>query len=163
MKRRLIMLVLCIVMLGVIAMPASAESTASRVESYVNVNSDGDCLVSMTVTLHLESAYESLAFPLPIQATNITMNGNSVRVTNTGSANEVDIARATNGLIGDFTMRFDYTIPEAVKVIPFENEDGKQSAYLQLELPLLSGFSLPIDTLNFTVTFPSDQWAGRNR
>ncbi len=150
------MLILCIVMLGVIAMPASAESTASRVESYVNVNSDGDCLVSMTVTLHLESAYESLAFPLPVQATNITMNGNSVRVTNTGSANEVDIARATNGLIGDFTMRFDYTIPEAVKVVPFENEDGKQSAYLQLELPLLSGFSLPIDTLNFTVTFPSD-------
>lgn len=155
-KRRLVMLILCCLMIGVIVMPASAESTASRAESYVNVNADGDCIVSMTVTLHLESAYETLTFPLPVEATNITMNGSSVRVTNTGSANQVDIAKATNGLIGDFTVRFDYTIPEAVKVVPYETEDGAQSAYLQLELPLLSGFSLPIDTFSFTVTFPSD-------
>ena len=156
MKRWLVMLVLCVAMLGVVAMPASAESTASKVESFVNVNSDGDCIVALTVTLHLESSYETLAFPLPADATNITMNGSSVRVTNTGTAAEVDIAKATGGLVGDFTVRFDYTIPDAVKVIPFENEDGELAPYLQLELPLLSGFSMPVDMLSFVITMPSD-------
>ena len=155
-KRRLLMLVLCVVMLGVIAMPASAESTASKVESFVTVNSDGDCLVALTVTLHLESAIDTLTFPLPPDATNITMNGSSVRVNSTGSATEVDVAKATGGLIGDFTVRFDYTIPEAVKVVPFETEDGEQSAYLQLQLPLLSGFSLPVDKLSFVITLPAN-------
>ena len=156
MKRRLFALLVCILMIGVLALPVSAESAASKVESFVNVNPDGDCLVALTVTLHLESSYETLTFPLPREATNITMNGSSVRVTSTASANEVDIAKATGGLIGDFTVRFDYTLPKAVKVVPFETEEGKQSAYLQLQLPLLSGFSLPVDVLSFVITLPTD-------
>ena len=150
------MLILCVLMIGVIAMPASAESTATKVESFVTVNSDGDCLVALTVTLHLESPYESLTFPLPADAADITMNGSSVRTTKTATSVEVDIGKATNGLVGDFTIRFDYTIPNAVKVIPFENDDGKQSAYLQLELPMLSGFSFPVSSMSFVVTLPSD-------
>ena len=156
MKRFFTMLVLCLCLAGIIAVPAYAESTASKVESYVTVNSDGDCLVATTVTLHLESSYEKLVFPLPANAEGITMNGMSVRVNTTPTATEVDMARATGGLIGDFTVRFDYTIPKAVKVIPFETENKKQSAYLQLQLPLLSGFSLPVDTLSFVITMPSN-------
>ena len=156
MKRFFTMLVLCLCLAGIIAVPAYAESTASKVESYVTVNSDGDCLVATTVTLHLESSYEKLVFPLPADAEGITMNGMSVRVNTTPTATEVDMARATGGLIGDFTVRFDYTIPKAVKVIPFETENKKQSAYLQLQLPLLSGFSLPVDTLSFVITMPSN-------
>ena len=156
MKRFFTMLVLCLCLAGIIAIPAYAESTASKVESYVTVNSDGDCLVATTVTLHLESSYEKLVFPLPADAEGITMNGMSVRVNTTPTATEVDMARATSGLIGDFTVRFDYTIPKAVKVIPFETENKKQSAYLQLQLPLLSGFSLPVDTLSFVITMPSN-------
>ena len=79
MKRRLLTLLLCILMVGVIAMPASAESAATKAESYINVNAEGDCIVALTVTLHLEAAYQSLTFPLPLDATNITMNGSSVR------------------------------------------------------------------------------------
>ena len=156
MKRWLFTLALCIAMLGVISMPASAESAATRVESFVTVNADGDCIVALTVTLHLESAYESLTFPLPADASNITMNGSSVRTVKTASAQEVDIARATGGLIGDFTVRFDYTIPEAVKVIPFENEDGEIVGYLQLQLPLVNGFAFPVEHLSFVITLPGD-------
>ena len=160
----MILLVLCLCLVGIIALPASAESTASKVESFVNVNADGDCQVALTVTLHLESSYESLPFPLPADAAGITMNGTSVRVTDTGTAMEVDVAKATGGLVGDFTVRFDYTIPEAVKVVPLtdekgnlvKNEKGEQVAYLQLQLPLLSGFSLPVDTLSFVITLPTD-------
>ena len=156
MKRFFMMLVLCIALIGILTVPASAESTASRVDSYVTVNSEGDCLVGLTITLHLESSYESLIFPLPVDATGITMNGSSVRVNTTSTANEVDVARITNGLIGDFTVQFNYTIPEAVKVIPFENEKGELAPYLQLELPLLGGFSLPVDVVSFVITLPAD-------
>ena len=156
MKRRLVLLIVLCMMLGVIAMPASAESSASKVESFVTVNADGDCIVALTVTLHLESSYESLSFPLPADATNITMNGSSVRTVKTATAQEVDVARATGGLIGDFTVRFDYIIPNAVKVVPFENEDGEQVAYLQLQLPLINGFSFPVDNLSFVITLPGN-------
>ena len=125
MKRRLIMLILCCLMIGVIAMPASAESAATKAESFVTVTAEGDCIVALTVTLHLEASYESLTFPLPLDAANITMNGTSVRTTKTASATEVDVAKAINGLVGDFTVRFDYTLPDAVKVVPFETEEGK--------------------------------------
>ena len=150
------MILLCCLLVGVIAMPASAESNATKMESFVNINADGDCLVSQTVTLHLEASYESLTFPLPVDATNITMNGSSVRTTKTASAVEVDVGRATGGLVGDFTVRFDYVIPGAVKVVPFENEDGKMVAYLQLEMSLLNGFSFPVEQLSFVITLPGD-------
>ena len=157
MKRRLLLvLLLCVLMVGVIAMPASAESAATKAESYINVNSEGDCIVALTVTLHLEASYQSLTFPLPLDATNITMNGSTVRTVKTANATEVDVAKAINGLVGDFTVRLDYTIPNAVKVVPFENEDGKQTAYLELQLPLLSGFSFPVENMSFVITMPGD-------
>ena len=156
MKRRLLMFLLCVLMVGVIVMPASAESAATKAESYINVNSEGDCIVALTVTLHLEASYQSLTFPLPVDATNITMNGSSVRTIKTANATEVDVAKAINGLVGDFTVRFDYTIPNAVKVVPFEDENGKQNAYLELQLPLLSGFSFPVENLSFVITMPGN-------
>ena len=61
-QRLLLVLLLCVLMVGVIAMPASAESAATKAESYINVNSEGDCIVALTVTLHLEAAYQSLTF-----------------------------------------------------------------------------------------------------
>ena len=156
MKRRLMLLITLCLMIGVIILPASAESTASKVESYVTVNSDGDCIVALTVTLHLETSYNNLSFPLPADATNITMNGSSVRTTRTYAAQEVDVSKATGGLIGDFTVRFDYTIPNAVKVIPFENKNGEQAAYLQLQMPLVNGFAFPVENFSFVITLPGD-------
>ena len=94
MKRLLLMLVLCVLMVGVVVMPASAESAATKAESYVNVNAEGDCIVALTVTLHLEASYQSLTFPLPLDATNITMNGSTVRTVKTATATEVDVAKA---------------------------------------------------------------------
>ena len=145
-RRCLAMLVLCILMIGTFALPASADSCASKVDCYVTVNSDGDALVAMTVTLHMESPDESLTFPLPVTASGITMNGSPVHSTKTKSAIEVDVGRATGGLVGDFTARFDFSLPKAVAV----TEEG----YLQLTLPLLNGFAYPVQLLNFVVTLP---------
>lgn len=153
MKRRVITVLLCIVLLaGVFVLPASAESTASRVESFITVNAEGDCLVALTVTFHLETPDETLTFPLPGNASGITMNGATARTTRNGDVLEVDVGRSTGGMIGDFTVLFSYTIPKAVAA-QF-NENG--SSYLQLTLPLLSGFSYPVEYLSFVVTLPGD-------
>lgn len=152
MKRFLSGLLLCVLLLSAMVLPASAESNASRVDSYINVDSDGNCQVSMTVTLHLESGDDNLTFPLPLTATNITMNSSSARTSKTANAIEVDVSRVTAGMIGDFTVRFDYTIPNAVGV----TEDAQKNRILQLQLPLLSGFRYPIKELSFIINFPGD-------
>ena len=147
-KRCLAMLALCCLMVSTFVLPASAESAASKVDCYITVNSEGDALVAMTVTLHMETPDESLTFPLPVNATGITMNGSPVHSTKTKSAIQVDVGRATGGLVGDFTARFDFSLPKAVAV----TEEG----YLLLTLPLLSGFSYPVHLLNFVVTLPGN-------
>ena len=152
MKRILSGLLLCVLLLSVMVLPASAESNASRVDSYINVDSDGNCQVSLTVTLHLESGDDDLTFPLPLNATNITMNSSAPRTNKTANAIEVDVSRVTAGLVGDFTVRFDYTIPNAVAVA----EDAQGSRILQLQLPLLSGFTYPVNELSFIINLPSD-------
>ena len=152
MKRFLSCLLLCVVLLGSLALPASAESNASRVDSYINVDSDGNCQVSLTVTLHLESADNNLTFPLPVNATNITMNGSSARTNKTSNAIEVDVTRATGGLVGDFTVQFAYSVPDAVGV----TKDAKGKDILQLVVPLLSGFRYPIQELSFIINLPGD-------
>ena len=152
MKRCLSVLLLLVLLMGVVVMPASAASNATRVDSYVNVDSEGNCQVSLTVTLHLESADSNLTFPLPVNASNITMNGSSARTSKTANAIEVDITRATGGLVGDFTIRFDYNIPKVVGV----TKDVKGNDILQLVLPLVSGFSYPIKELSFIINLPGD-------
>lgn len=152
MKRIFSLALLCCLVLSVLPLRASAESYAAKVDSYVTVNSEGDALVALTATLHLDSPDETLTFPLPLNATGITMNGSSARTSKTSTAIEVDVGRATGGLIGDFTVRFDFTIPNAVAVAVTE----KNERYLQLTLPLLSGFTYPVQVLNFVVTMPGE-------
>ena len=147
-------------MTGVLVLPASAESAASNVDLYVTVNAEGDALVTMQVMLRLETNYPSLYFPLPENAQNITLNGSKVTSSKSSSATLVNISRITEGYLGEATMRFEYTIPEAVKVntesvleMLKEGKDVKDR--LLLTLPLLSGFELPVETLKFTVTMPA--------
>lgn len=158
MKRRLLVLLLCVLMMSVIVLPASAETSVTKINSIINVTSDGDCQVSMSVMLHLEST-DNLTFPLPVNATNITMNGSSARTNKTASAIEVDISRITGGMVGDFTVSFSYTIPDAVSVYAPVDEEGQKiidERYLQLTLPLLCGFSGPVNALEFVVTLPGN-------
>lgn len=156
-KRRLAMLLLCCLMLTVIVIPASAESSATKVQTYVTVTSDGDLQVSMTATLHLEAADQSLTFPLPANASNVTMNGQSVRTTKGDSVLLVDLSKATGGLIGDFTVTFSFTVPNAVQVSEIDTDDDFETEeMLILTVPLLSGFEYPVESLEFIVTLPSD-------
>ena len=123
--------------------------------SVCTVNASGDCYVTMTVMLRMEAIRDQMTFPLPLEAKNITMNSTSVSATRSGSAQVVDISRLTRGFVGDTPIRFEYTIPEAVKVVREETAYAKKKD-LQLTLPMLSGFELPIEQFNFTITMPTN-------
>ena len=155
MRRFLMLILCCVLMMGVIVMPASADSTASMVESYITVTTDGDCIVSTTVRLSLDSPVDSLTFPVPLNAEDVTLNGGSARTTKSSTGIEVDVSRIASGMAGDVTFSINYNIPGAVKAI-VDEENQVNKDYLQLELPLLCSFSLPVDSLKFVVTMPEN-------
>ena len=146
------------IMLALFHTHASAESSASKIDLYCTVNSDGDCLVSMTVNLKLEAADAGLEFPLPENAEKITMNGSSVPTSRVGSRTLVSVGRITGGMTGEFPVRFDYTIPKAVGAVPATLSSAVGSALqlnkLQLTLPMLCGFDYPVDLFSFVITMP---------
>ena len=157
MKRLFAIVTAVILMAGILCLPASAESAASKVDLYCTVTAEGDCMVTMTVNLRLEAQVYDLTFPLPLNAKNITLNGSAVSTTKTSSATLVNISKISDGYIGDAAMRFEYTIPEVVKV----NSDlpkvgGKYQ--LQLTLPMLSGFEYPVESLSFLINMPSSSF-----
>lgn len=148
MKRWLICLATLLCLTGLFTVTASAESAVSRVDYYATVNVDGDCLVTMSVNLHIEESSTGLVFPLPANASNITINGSSANASRVGSHIAVSLDKATGGGRGDFPIQFAYTIPKIVTV----TEDLK----LRLDLPILCGFEYPIQSLNYTVTLPTE-------
>lgn len=131
---------------ALIPLHASAESAASKIDLYCTVNSDGDCLVSMTVNLRIEAADDGLTFPLPYSANDITMNGSSVASSRVGSRTLVAVGRVTGGMTGEFPVRFDFTLPKAVSVTA--------DKHLQLTIPMLCGFDYPVENLSFIITLP---------
>lgn len=162
----MVLLSVCVLLCGVIALPASAESAASRVDLLCTVNADGDALVSATVLLRLEAAYEDFYYPLPPNAKDVKMNGSSAKVTRTDSAANVDISKITRGYTGDASIRFEYTVPDAVRVVKVETNGkaetaGKSKYPLQLDLPMLSGFPYPVESLSFTVTMPGSTFTSK--
>ncbi len=155
MRRLITIFTLLLLLTGVIAMPVSAESAASKVDIRATVTAEGDCLVSMTATLRLEEAQSELHFPLPLNAKDITLNGSNVSATKSFTATMVDISRISSSTVGEYTLLFDFTIPEAVKVDSSENAvkiNGRRN--LVLTLPLLCGFEHPVESLSFVITMP---------
>lgn len=149
MKRRLSIFLLAAVLISCLfAVPVSADNQASKVELYCTISADGNCLVSMNVTFHMESSDENLTFPLPRNANNITMNGGAVGTTAGNDCILAMVGSAMKGMVGDFTVRFDYAVPNVVKV----NENRK----IQLDLPLISGFMYPVTSFSFVITFPGN-------
>ena len=149
--RRLIMLMLCLILMaGIIVMPASAESAATKVESYITVTNNGDAMVSTTVRLRLDSPVESLAFPVPLDATDITLNGGSARTTKTATAIEVDLSRLAGGMTGEIPIALNYNLPGAVQIILSEENKDLQAGYSAL-IALAKGIlERCIDLLGFS-------------
>ena len=139
--RKLICLFLCILMLAV---PALAFDGITSAQSQTVVATDGSCQVSITVVLQLSSSHSSLSFPLPENASDITVNIPHARITRGGGHRNVDLSSLG---AGSHTLTFRYTLEDAVAA----NEKGN----LTLTIPLTCGFALPIEGLDFSIELPT--------
>jgi len=153
--KRFATLLVCVMLLaGCLCLPVSAESAASSVNLMCTVNSEGDCLATMTVNLRLENAMDNLYFPLPLNAKNITLNNSPVSTSRSAAATLVDISKLSRDYVGELVLRFEYTIPEAVRITKINEGTKEEDWVLQLAVPLLSGFDYPVESLSFTITMP---------
>lgn len=147
--RKIVIAVLCCLLLST---TVHAESTAKLVDNITTVGIDGSCQVVLTVTVKLDTAATGLTFPLPTNAKNVTMNGVSVRVTKGDEVLLADLS-ALDGLIGEYPLTFHYTLTGAVARVEDEKTGEKK---MVLTVPLLSGFSFPVDSLSFSITLPAE-------
>ena len=161
MKRLLSLLGVIILLAGCLCIPVSAESAASSVNLMCTVNSEGDCLATMTVNLRLEAAMEKLYFPLPLNAKNISLNNSPVSTSRGAAATLVDISKLSRDYVGELVLRFEYTIPDAVQITKVYEGTTKEDWVLMLSVPLLSGFDYPVETLHFTITMPPGKMTHR--
>ena len=140
-------LLLCLfVAIGCVSV-ARADNAASAIQSYCTVDLNGNCLVSLNITIRLDYAMDELSFPLPPNASDVRLNGSSVFTTSSASATYVDLSDLTGGMVGSFPMTISYNLSNVV-----ENQEGN----LVLVLPLLSGFPCAVENLSFAVTLPAD-------
>ncbi|MBQ7340946.1 MAG: DUF2207 domain-containing protein [Oscillospiraceae bacterium] len=143
--RKLMKVMLIFTLLLTLTVSAAAATEATHIGAYGTVSPDSSCSMALTVTLRLEQA-EKLQFPVPRNATGITVNGSRVRAKTTDTAKMIDLSGILGGMAGEFTLNIHYTIKDVVHT----SETGTP----ELRVPILSGFSYPISQLDFSVTLP---------
>lgn len=146
--RRLWMFFLATMLIVTMSLGVSAATQASQVTGQVTVLTDESCEVVMTATFRLEEGLDDITFPLPVNASNVTLNGVRVGTAVSGQIRQLDIGKVTSGMAGEFTMVITYRLKDVVSV----SDEG----LLQAKIPLLSGFSYPVENLNITVTMPGE-------
>ena len=146
--RRICALIFAISLILTLALGVSAASNATHVNAVASVNPNESCNVTLTVTVHLDQPIEKLTFPVPKEATAVTLNGSRVLTGISDGAKQVSLSRIAGKMAGDFTFTITYRLSDVVST----NEEG----FLQLQIPLLAGFAYPVKDLDFTVTLPGE-------
>jgi len=121
---------------------------ASKLNSQSSVNRDGTCQVNMTMTIHIDAVRDDLEFPVPADATSVTVNGSRVSTRKAGNVRVIDLDKIIGKTTGDFSLSINYTLPDVIHYT--------ESKTLELRLPLLSGFAHPIRDMAFSVMLPGE-------
>ncbi len=140
--RRIFIAVLCVLLLTTVV---SAAGSVTELQSNAAIAADGTCQISMVVQLTLDSGDGDLRFPLPGNAKDISLNGNGAKTSRSGGFRWVDLSKVVYGP-GSYSLTIHYSLPDLIA--------QEEKAGLVLTLPLLSGFSYPIDRMEFSVTLP---------
>ena len=144
--RKIIVFISLICMLCALAVGAGATSAAKSIDTYATVSHDGTAQVSLTANIHLDRVEENLLFALPAQATDITVNGIRASGRLDGDKRLVELSGIIGKAIGDFSLNFTYSLPNLIVT--------NEADQLELQIPLLAGFSYPVQALSFSVTLP---------
>jgi len=144
--RKLICTLMLLVLILAMAVNASAITAATNVSVNATVSPNESCDVVLTASIHLDEPVDNLTFPVPADATGITLNGARVGATKTAEARHVSLSRVIGQMSGDFTFIITYRLKD---VVAYNDID-----ILELQLPLLAGFAYPVEELDFSVTLP---------
>lgn len=147
MKQRILAVVVCCLIVMSLSVQARADNTASYVDNITTITSNGSCSVSMRVNIHLDTPDPTLTFPVPLGASNIQVNNSGVAAVRSGNVMVVDLGGVVGNIIGDYTIKIDYDLSGAVAM-----SEGK----MILTLPLISGFSYPVQSMKFAITLPGN-------
>ena len=137
---------IAILILFLLTIPAAAFTGITSADHQTEVSSNGSCRVTMTIQLTLDSVPAALVYPVPANATQITVNGTLVSAAYSGNVRNIDLKNFVSAA-GTYSLVIRYVIADAIT--------GTEN-HLRLNLDLLSGFSYPIDRLDFTVTLPGE-------
>lgn len=144
--RRICLLLTAVILIFSLSLGASAVTQATMVKSQASVLVDESCEIVIALSFHLDEPVSELTFPLPLDATNITLNGSRVGTSIVGDARHVNILKTTGSMAGDFSVVISYRLKDVVSY--------SQDKILQANIPLLSGFAYPVKALELTVTMP---------
>lgn len=134
-----------------IALPVRADSSAAAFDFRATVDRTGACQVTVSLNLHLETPQENLSFPVPENAYDIRVNGVSPSTSRKGQTMLLDLSRILGSVTGDLSVSVTYSLPDVVE----ENANGMPV----VQIPLLCGFSLPIDSSSFSIVLPEGQFS----
>jgi hypothetical protein len=138
-----VMILLCV--FGM-AGSVSAQSGAEQLRSETAVSADGNCTVTISATVSFDEAVAEPVFPIPADATDVTLNGTAVHPASAGRTALVNLKSVTGGLVGTHSVVITYRLENVVT--------AQKEGPMLLTLPILSGFAYPISTLSVTVTLP---------
>lgn len=144
---RLSALGICLTLVLATALSVSASSI-SKLTSHTAVERGGSCQVTLTATVQVDKAGQGLTFPVPGDATAVTVNGSRVHTTKSGDTRWIDLDRILGKMTGEFSLAITYGLPDVIH----QTEDG----VLQMRIPLLAGFAYPIEAMEFSVTLPGE-------
>ena len=144
--RRLGAVLTALVLIVFLAINVSAAAGVSKMQSFATVSSDSSCQVALTATVCLEKPMDKLYFPVPGEATGVTLNGSRVRAAKDGDVRQVDLSRSVRNVVGDVSVSIHYTLYDVIHTT--------EAGTMEMRLPLLSGFEYPVESLEFSVTLP---------
>lgn len=142
--RRILALVLCIFLFAV---PVHAANAAASVNSTVFVTENSACQVSLEIDIRLDEPARGLNFPLGTDIYGVTLNGTNAALIQSGGLTCVDLSHL-DGKTGNYTCNISFTINSVVST------DDKGNHIVTI--PLLQGFTFPVEKMDFSVTFPTE-------
>lgn len=134
--------ILLLVCMALLCVPVSAASSVVSAYSNARVESDGSCQVELSFQLQLDQA-QKLTFPLPKAAKNVRLNGNLK-----SPSVQADRLLLSLGTLnaGVHTVNIGFSVSDTI------TEKGN---VLTAQIPLLTGFALPLERFSFSVTLPA--------
>ncbi len=144
--RRILTIFAVLLLVAGLVVTAFASTGVTKMDSVATVSADGSCQVTMTVTVRLEQQMDKLYFPIPAEASGVTLNGTRVSAPRSNGVRRVNITRLTKNVVGEVSFHIHYSLYDVIHTT--------EAGMLEMQIPLLSGFGYPVENMTFSVTLP---------